>query len=67
MSKISALLAMSALAAALSVSVSLPASADSFGCSYDKCLVACGNSGGKYCSYWCNQQIGDKQRSHVCK
>ena len=67
MSKISALFAASALAAVLSVSISAPASADSFGCSYEKCLVACGKTGGKYCSYWCNQQITDKKRANVCK
>lgn len=67
MSKISVVLAVSALAAAFSIGISAPASADSWGCSYEKCLQVCGASGGKYCSNYCSKELADKQRSKVCK
>jgi hypothetical protein len=44
-----------------------PASADTWGCSYDKCLVVCGKVGGTYCSAYCTKQLKDKQTSKICK
>jgi hypothetical protein len=43
------------------------ASADTWGCSYEKCLQACGKAGGKYCSTYCDKQLKDKQASKICK
>jgi len=43
------------------------ASADTWGCSYEKCLVVCGKAGGKNCSYYCDNTLKDKQRSKICK
>jgi hypothetical protein len=43
------------------------ASADSWGCSYEKCLVACGKAGGKYCTSYCDKELKDKQLSKICK
>jgi hypothetical protein len=66
MSRISAAIAVLMLIGATSFGVA-PASADSWGCSYDKCLAACAKSGGKYCSTFCSKSIADKQASKVCK
>jgi len=43
------------------------ASADTWGCSYEKCLVVCGKAGGRYCTDYCSKQLRDKQTSKVCK
>jgi hypothetical protein len=43
------------------------ASADTWGCSYEKCLQVCGKVGGHSCSAYCNKQLKDKQTSKVCK
>jgi|BarGraIncu00222A_1022003.scaffolds.fasta_scaffold182901_1 hypothetical protein len=43
------------------------ASADTWGCSYDKCLQVCGKVGGHNCSFYCEKQLKDKQLSKVCK
>jgi hypothetical protein len=43
------------------------ASADSWGCSYDKCLVVCQKVGGHYCSAYCTKQLKEKQLSKICK
>jgi hypothetical protein len=51
----------------LSPATLLPASADTWGCSSEKCLVACQKAGGKNCSYYCDNALKEKQRSKVCK
>ncbi len=43
------------------------ASADNWGCSYEKCLQSCATAGGKNCSGYCNKALKDKQLSKVCK
>ncbi len=43
------------------------ASADTWGCSYEKCLTVCGKAGGKYCSTYCSKELKEKQQSKVCK
>jgi hypothetical protein len=43
------------------------ASADTWGCSYEKCLQACGKAGGKYCATYCDKQLKEKQASKICK
>ena len=59
--------AVIALVIACSPAGSSPVSADTWGCSYDKCLSVCGKAGGKYCSTYCSKQLAEKQRSKVCK
>jgi hypothetical protein len=66
MFRISAAVAVLTLIGATSFGVSA-ASADTWGCSYDKCLAACAKTGGKYCSAYCDKQLKDKQASKVCK
>ena len=58
---------ISAAVAVLSLIGVSSASADTWGCSYDKCLAACAKAGGKYCSAYCDKQLKDKQTSKVCK
>lgn len=41
--------------------------ADTWGCSYEKCLQVCGKTGGTRCSAYCTKQLKDKQTSKVCK
>jgi hypothetical protein len=43
------------------------ASADTWGCSYEKCLQACAKASGKYCSTYCDKELKEKQRSKICK
>jgi hypothetical protein len=43
------------------------ASADTWGCSYEKCLQVCGKVGGHYCSNYCTKQLKDKQLAKTCK
>ena len=43
------------------------AAADTWGCSYDKCLVVCAKVGGKMCNSYCNKQLKDKQLAKTCK
>lgn len=43
------------------------AMADTWGCSYEKCLVVCNKAGGKYCSKYCTTQLQEKRLSKVCK
>jgi hypothetical protein len=43
------------------------ASADTWGCSYEKCLQACAKAGGKYCSAYCSKELKDKQQAKTCK
>ena len=66
MLRISAAMTLLTLIATGAVGVA-PASADTWGCSYDKCLEVCGKVGGKYCSSYCAKQLKDKQLSKVCK
>jgi hypothetical protein len=41
--------------------------ADTWGCSYEKCLVVCQKAGGQHCSAYCTKALRDKQTSKVCK
>jgi hypothetical protein len=66
MTRISMAFAALALLASGSFSIS-PASADTWGCSYEKCLEVCGKTGGKYCSAYCGKQLKDKQLAKTCK
>jgi hypothetical protein len=43
------------------------ASADNWGCSYEKCLKSCATAGGNNCSGYCTNALRDKQTSKVCK
>lgn len=43
-----------------------PARADSWGCSYDKCLASCAKAGGQRCSLYCTKKLQEKQASKVC-
>ena len=62
----------SGIIAAVILSFSLAATpseavADSWGCSHEKCLVACQKAGGQRCSAYCDKALRDKQVSKVCK
>jgi hypothetical protein len=46
---------------------STAAAKDSWGCSHEKCLVACQKAGGQRCSTYCDKALRDKQVSKVCK
>ena len=46
---------------------SVAVAADSWGCSHEKCLVACQKAGGQRCSAYCDKALRDKQVSKVCK
>jgi len=48
-------------------SLSSVAMADTWGCSAEKCLVACQKAGGKNCSLYCDKALRDKKVSKVCK
>jgi len=43
------------------------ASADTWGCSYEKCLVACTKASGRYCSAYCSKELKEKQLAKICK
>jgi hypothetical protein len=43
------------------------ASADTWGCSYEKCLQVCAKAGGKYCSNYCSKELKDKQIAKKCQ
>jgi hypothetical protein len=43
------------------------ASADSWGCSSEKCLQACVKASGKNCSGYCDKALRDKLTSKICK
>jgi len=43
------------------------ASADTWGCSYEKCLQVCAKAGGKNCSGYCSKELKDKQLAKTCK
>ena len=66
MFRISIAFAALALLAASTVGVS-PASADTWGCSYEKCLQVCSKVGGHNCSDYCGKQLKDKQLAKTCK
>jgi hypothetical protein len=66
MRRISAAIGLLALIGTSAMGISV-ASADTWGCSYEKCLQVCGKAGGHYCSTYCDKQLKDKQVSKVCK
>jgi hypothetical protein len=43
------------------------ASADSWGCSYEKCLPACVKAGGTRCGVYCSKTLNDKRIAGTCK
>ena len=43
-----------------------PARADSWGCSYEKCLAVCAKAGGQRCSAYCTKKLQEKQVSKAC-
>jgi hypothetical protein len=57
-------LAMFVASTPLGVSVAF---ADTWGCSYEKCLQSCAKASGKYCSAYCDKALKDKQTSKICK
>jgi hypothetical protein len=65
--------ALFALAATVTIilsplaTTSAATAADSWGCSHEKCLVACQKAGGQRCSTYCDKALRDKQVSKVCK
>jgi hypothetical protein len=66
MLRISVVVAVLSLIALTPAGIST-ASADNWGCSYEKCLQSCATAGGKNCSGYCNKALKDKQLSKVCK
>lgn len=62
------LMCLTALAAIASVNLTsaAPARADTWGCSYEKCLAACAKVGGQRCSLYCTKKLQEKQASKVC-
>ena len=42
-------------------------SADSWGCSYEKCIPACTTAGGKFCSKYCSETLAKKRAAGTCK
>lgn len=44
----------------------VPARADAWGCSYEKCLAYCTKVAGQRCSAYCTSKLRDKQLSKVC-
>jgi hypothetical protein len=66
MSRIFAGFAAVVLFVLASVALSSDAVADTWGCSFEKCLQVCTKAGGKVCSTYCNQQLKDKQLAKKC-
>jgi hypothetical protein len=66
MSKIAAGFVAAALILVLNIAAGSPALADSWGCSYEKCLQVCTKAGGKVCSKYCSDGLADKKRNKVC-
>src|SRR5258708_37838526 len=64
MLRISAAIAMLTMIGTSAVAVST-ASADTWGCSYEKCLQACAKAGRRYCTAYSPQQMKYKQSSAV--
>jgi hypothetical protein len=66
MARISIALAALSLLAATTAGIS-QASADTWGCSYEKCLQACAKASGRYCSAYCSKELKEKQLAKTCK
>jgi hypothetical protein len=49
------------------VGISPALSADSWGCSYEKCLPACAKAGGTRCGAYCSKTLNDKRVAGTCK
>jgi hypothetical protein len=43
------------------------ASADSWGCSYEKCIPACTAAGSKFCGKYCSETLAKKRAAGICK
>ncbi len=61
------LVTLTALGILLSPTAVPTASADTWGCSSEKCLVVCQKAGGQNCSAYCDKALRDKRVSKVCK
>jgi hypothetical protein len=59
-------LTVMALIIAANIAFGSRASADSWGCSYDKCIQACTKASGKLCSKYCDDQLRDKKLAKKC-
>jgi hypothetical protein len=66
MLRISIAIAFATFMASSAVGVST-ASADTWGCSYEKCLPACTKAGGKFCTSYCSKALNDKRIAGTCK
>jgi hypothetical protein len=66
MFRISMAVAFGAFLAWSAVGVS-PAFADSWGCSYEKCIPACTKAGGKFCGKYCGETLAKKRAAGTCK
>jgi hypothetical protein len=44
----------------------VPARADAWGCSYEKCVAYCMKVGGQRCSAYCTNKLREKQLSKAC-
>jgi hypothetical protein len=67
MSRLILTFAALALITTTNFATSTSASADTWGCSYEKCLAVCTKAGGKYCSTYCSKELKDKQQAKTCK
>lgn len=59
-------IAFGTLMASSAIGVST-ASADTWGCSYEKCLPACAKAGGKSCGAYCSKALRDKRVQKICQ
>ena len=66
MFRISMAVAFAAFIASSAAGIST-ASADSWGCSEEKCMAACTKAGGKFCGKYCSKAMNDKRMAGTCK
>jgi hypothetical protein len=66
MFRISLAIAFGTFIASSFVSIST-ASADSWGCSYEKCIPACTKAGAKFCGKYCSETLAGKRAAGICK
>jgi hypothetical protein len=66
MLRISMAIVFGTLVASSPVGISI-ASADTWGCSYEKCLPACAKAGGRSCGAYCSKALRDKRVQKICQ
>jgi hypothetical protein len=66
MRRFSTCLTVLTVMASVNISSAAPVKADTWGCSYDKCLASCAKAGGQRCSLYCTKKLQEKQASKVC-